>query len=160
MDYCQPIGRGPSWVLPFFERLTYVQERREMIRVMVVDDHSFVRAGLTEMLDAAEGIQVVGQCTDGDQVPGMASMVRPDVVLMDQQMPVKSGTAATRDLLAVRPQSRVLMVTGSMSGRVLQEAAQAGALGFILKGGDPQLLIQAVRTVASGETAWPGEIGP
>ena len=127
-----------------------------MIRVMVVDDHSFVRAGLTEMLDAADGIQVVGECTDGDQVPRMAGMVRPDVVLMDQQMPMVCGTVATRDLLAVHPQTRVLMVTGSMSGRVLQEAAQAGAFGFVLKGGDPRLLIEAVRTVASGATAWPG----
>jgi DNA-binding NarL/FixJ family response regulator len=131
----------------------------EMIRVMVVDDHSFVRAGLTEMLDAADGIQVVGECTDGAEVLERASAVRPDVVLMDQQMPVKCGTAATRDLLAVRPQSRVLMVTGSMSGRVLQEAAQAGAFGFILKGCDPRLLIEAVRTVASGATAWPADNG-
>ena len=127
----------------------------EVIRVLVVDDHSFVRASLTEMLDAAEGIEVVGECTDGAEVTGMATSVRPDVVLMDEQMPVKCGTAATRDLLAVRPQSRVLMVTGSMSGRVLREAAQAGAFGFVLKGGDPRLLIEAVRTVASGATVWP-----
>jgi DNA-binding NarL/FixJ family response regulator len=126
-----------------------------VIRVLVVDDHSFVRAGLTELLDAAEGIQVVGECTDGTEVTGMAGSVRPDVVLMDEQMPVKCGTAATRDLLAVRPHSRVLMVTGSMSGRVLREAAQAGACGFVRKGGDPRLLIDAVRRVASGATAWP-----
>jgi len=126
-----------------------------VIRVLVVDDHPFVRAGLTEMLDAAEGIEVVGECTDGAEVTGMAASVRPDVVLMDEQMPVKCGTVATRDLLAVRPQSRVLMVTGSMSGRVLREAAQAGAFGFVLKGGDPRLLIEAVRAVASGATAWP-----
>lgn len=123
--------------------------------MLVVDDHSFVRAGLTELLDAVEDIQVVGECTDGAEVTGMATAVRPDVVLMDEQMPVKCGTAATRDLLAVRPQSRVLMVTGSMSGRVMREAAQAGAFGFVLKGGDPRLLIEAVRRVAAGATAWP-----
>lgn len=100
-----------------------------MIRVLVVDDHPFVRAGVSVVLGQALGIEVVGQCADGDQVVGMAAAVHPDVVLMDVQMPVTSGPEATRSLLACQPLVRVLMLTGTMAGAELNEAARAGAVG-------------------------------
>jgi len=78
-----------------------------------------------------------------------------DLVLMDLQMPVMSGTTATRDLLATHPTSRVVMLTGSMSPQIVAESAHAGAVGFLRKGGDPSLLINAVRIVAAGGTVWP-----
>jgi DNA-binding NarL/FixJ family response regulator len=73
---------------------------------------------------------------------------------MDVRMPIKSGVEATRDLLAVAPHARVLMLTGSPTPGAVLDSAQAGAVGLLLKGGDADLLIQAVRTVAAGGTAW------
>ncbi len=126
-----------------------------MISVLVVDDHPFVRAQVKGVLGRADGIEVVGECADGADVAGLAATVDPDVVLMDVRMPVTSGTAATRLLMADRPGSRVLMLTGSMTSKIVAESESAGAKGFLLKGGDPDVLISAVRTVAAGGTAWP-----
>ena len=125
-----------------------------MISVLVVDDHSFVRAQVTGVLHGADGIEVVGECADGAEVVSMAALVRPDVVLMDVRMPVVSGPTATRELLASQPSSRVVMLTGSVSASVVEESAKAGAVGFLVKGDDPSRLIEAVRTVAAGGTAW------
>jgi two-component system invasion response regulator UvrY len=129
-----------------------------VIRVLVVDDHSLVRAGVSRVLSEAHGIEVVGECDDGVHVAGVAASVLPDVVLMDMRMPVTSGPEATRGLLAVQPGIRVVMLSASMSGRALDEAEQAGALGYVLKGGDPDLLVNAVHTVAAGGTAWPSGV--
>ena len=126
-----------------------------MISVLVVDDHSFIRSQVSGVLRNAGGIEVVGECCDGAEVVGVAARVRPDVVLMDVRMPVTSGPAATRDLLASQPASRVVMLTGSVSPSVIEESARAGAVGFLVKGDDPNRLIDAVRTVAAGGTAWP-----
>ncbi len=129
-----------------------------MISVLVVDDHSFVRAQVTRVLHGADGIEVVGECADGAEVVSMAALVRPDVVLMDVRMPVVSGPTATRDLLASQPSSRVVMLTGSVSASVVEESARAGAVGFLVKGEYPSRLIDAVRTVAAGGTAWPASL--
>ena len=126
-----------------------------MIRVLIVDDHEFVRAGLSDLLGDADGIVVVGECADGAEVPDVAPRVQPDVVLMDVQMPRVSGPDATRTLLTRQPTVRVLMVSASTSSRVLAESAAAGASGYLLKGGDARALIDAVRVVADGGTAWP-----
>ena len=82
-----------------------------MISVLVVDDHSFIRSQVRGVLHGADGIEVVGECADGAEVVSMAALVRPDVVLMDVRMPITSGPAATRDLLASRPASRFLILS-------------------------------------------------
>ena len=128
-----------------------------MIGVLVVDDHSFVRAQVIGVLNRAEGIEVVGECADGSEVVEMAGLLRPDVVLMDVRMPVISGTRATRDLLATRPASRVVMLTGSATSRVVEESQRAGAVGFLLKGESASQLVDAVRTAAAGGTVWPAD---
>ncbi len=127
-----------------------------MIRVMIVDDHPLVRMGVTGVLNAAAGIVVVGDCSDGDQVVQVASLLWPDVVLMDILMPVKSGIEATRELMETQPAVRVLMLTGLMKEDFVTKAADAGAVGYILKG-DPDRLAEAVRYAAAGGTLWPGE---
>jgi len=133
----------------------------DMIRVMLVDDHPFVRAGVSGVLSGAGDIEVVGECDDGTLVPETAKSVRPHVVLMDVRMPAKSGMEATRDLLASQPGVRVVMLTGSLTGGSLHEAMQAGAVGYLLKGGPPSELVNAVRAVAAGGTAWPpGDAAP
>ncbi len=126
-----------------------------MIKVLIVDDHPFVRFGVSMLLGHADGIAVVGECGDGTQVPGVARSVHPDVVVMDIRMPGMSGLDATRALLMGQPWIRVLMLTASITARTLEEAAGAGAAGYVFKGGDPQDLVTAVRTVAAGGTAWP-----
>jgi DNA-binding NarL/FixJ family response regulator len=128
-----------------------------VIRVLIVDDHEFVRTGLSDLLGDADGIVVVGECADGAEVPDVAPRVQPDVVLMDVQMPQVSGPDATRTLLTRQPTVRVLMVSASTSSRVVAESAAAGASGYLLKGGDARALVHAVRAVADGGTAWPDD---
>jgi len=128
-----------------------------VIKVLIVDDHSFVRYSVSEMLDRADGIDVVGECADGAQVVGAALAVTPDVVLMDICMPGISGLDATRKLLKAQPLARVLVFRGSTICGTALDAARAGAVGYLLKGGDAQELVTALRMVATGATAWPGE---
>jgi DNA-binding NarL/FixJ family response regulator len=125
-----------------------------MTRVLLVDDHAFVRAQIAEILAATPDLEVAGECSDGADVLSAWADAAPDVVLMDVRMPIKSGIEATRDLLAVAPHVRVLMLTGSPTPGAVLESAEAGAAGLLLKGGDADLLIDAVRTVAAGGTAW------
>lgn len=125
-----------------------------VIKVLVVDDHALVREGVSSILNGADGIQVVGECSDGDQVCAAAIALSPDVVLMDVVMPVLSGIDAARELTNDLPAVRVLIFTGFMTPAAMARAFRAGAAGFLLKG-DPAGLVGAVRTVASGGTVWP-----
>ncbi len=126
-----------------------------MIRVLVADDHPFVRAGVCGALNDASGIEVVGECADGCDVCELAATVVPDVVVMDLRMPVMSGVDATRSLMALQPAVRVMILTGSVTGEALAQIARAGAVGCLLKLGDPELLVSSVRRVAAGEAVWP-----
>lgn len=128
-----------------------------MIRVLVVDDEPRVRSWLSRSLNLDLDIEVVGECADGADVCDTAVRVRPDVVLMDMYMPVMSGPEATRSLLESQPGIRVLMLSAVQNLRALDEAAQAGAVGYLVKDGDSRSLRRALRIVANGGTAWPGE---
>jgi DNA-binding NarL/FixJ family response regulator len=129
-----------------------------LIRVLIVDDHALVRAGLTAVLSTADGILVVGVCADGGDVPGIAPQARPDVVVMDLKMPGICGAAATRTLLTRQPQVKVLMLSASTNPRAVAEAARAGAAGYLVKGGGTDELVSAVRTIAAGGATWPGSM--
>ncbi len=126
-----------------------------MIRVLIVDDHAFVRAQISRVMSEASGIVVVGECTDGDEVPTAAAALAPDVVLMDVRMPRTSGTVATAQLMAQRSSSRVMMLTGSPNTSTMAAAALAGAVGFLPKDCGANQLVGAVRAVAAGGTVWP-----
>ncbi|GGB79697.1 response regulator [Knoellia flava] len=122
-----------------------------MIRVVVVDDHAMVRAGLVSLLEAAGDITVVAQAADGEDAITVATEARPDVVLMDLSMPVMDGVAATSALLDVMPDLRVVVLTSfSDRGRVTA-ALEAGAVGYQLKDGEPASLLAAVRAAAAGQ---------
>ena len=129
-----------------------------MITVLVVDDHSFVRAALVDLFADISDIEVVGECADGTEVVPAVQSSRPDVVLMDVDMPRMDGVEATRALRAVEPDARVLMLTGTVSPVRIQEAHSLGAKGYLLKGGDCDELIDRVREVAAGGTAWSGSV--
>jgi DNA-binding NarL/FixJ family response regulator len=126
-----------------------------MIRVLIVDDHAFVRAQIHRVMSQASGIVVVGECTDGDEVLAAVAELEPDVVLMDVRMPKTPGTVATAQLMAEHSSARVMMLTGSTNSSTMAAAALAGAVGFLPKDCGANRLVTAVRVVATGGTAWP-----
>jgi len=127
-----------------------------VITVLIVDDHSFVRAALVDLFSDTGDIHVVGECADGTEVVPAVQSTRPDVVLMDVDMPRMNGVEATRALRAIEPDAQVLMLTGSLSPVRIREAHSLGARGYLLKGDDSEELIERVRHVAAGGTAWSG----
>jgi DNA-binding NarL/FixJ family response regulator len=123
-----------------------------VIRVAIVDDHALVRAGLEELLSAADGIDVVGTAADGRQAVDLAERERPDVVLMDLSMPELDGVEATRLLVAAQPDLKVVALTSfSERDRVLQ-ALDAGAIGYLLKDSEPAELERGIQAAARGES--------
>jgi DNA-binding NarL/FixJ family response regulator len=124
------------------------------IRVLIVDDQAMVRAGFRMILEGEDDMVVVGECEDGDRVSTASLEHRPEVVLMDVQMPRVDGISATRRLaeLPVEHRPRVLILTTFERDDYVHEALRAGASGFLLKNAPPEELIHAVRVVASGES--------
>jgi DNA-binding NarL/FixJ family response regulator len=124
-----------------------------MIGVLLVDDEELVRAGLRVILDAEPDIEVRAEASDGAEVPGLVRRFAPDVVLMDVRMPAVDGIAATRHLVTTVPlPPRVLVLTTFGNDGHVYDALQAGATGFLLKRSRPAEIVQAVRTVAQGES--------
>ncbi|HEY5882334.1 MAG TPA: response regulator transcription factor [Nakamurella sp.] len=121
------------------------------IRVLLVDDDAMVRAGLVMMLDGAAGIAVVGEASDGDQVPGSVDTCAPDVVLMDIRMPRVNGITATRRLRARPHPPQVIVLTTFDTDENILRALHAGASGFLVKDSPPAAIADAVRRVADGE---------
>ena len=121
-----------------------------MIRVLVVDDHQLVRVGLITLLEAASDIQVAGEAANGQQAIEAAAATTPDVVLMDLSMPVLDGVAATRLLLAERPDTRVVALTSFSDRQRVTDILAAGATGYVLKDCHPDDLLAAVRAAADG----------
>jgi len=121
-----------------------------VIRVLVVDDHQLVRAGLITLLEAAADIQVAGEAADGRQALEAAKAASPDVVLMDLSMPVLDGVAATRLLLAELPRTRVVALTSFSDRQRVTDVLAAGATGYVLKDSRPDDLLAAVRAAADG----------
>ncbi|MDT0116154.1 response regulator transcription factor [Microbacterium sp. PRF11] len=124
-----------------------------MIRVAVADDHPIVRAGLVGLLDAADGIDVVGAASDGVEVVDLVEKERPDVVLMDMRMPRRDGDEATAMLRESVPATRVIVLTTYESDDVIMRAIAAGASGYLLKAAPEAELIAGIRAVAAGEVA-------
>jgi len=124
-----------------------------MIRVLLVDDQSLVRAGFRALLDAEAGIEVIGEAADGEEAVRMASALTPDVILMDIRMPGVDGLEATRriagnhDLGSVR----IIMLTTFELDEYVFEAVRAGASGFLVKDTEPTDLIRAIYAVAGGD---------
>jgi DNA-binding NarL/FixJ family response regulator len=121
------------------------------VRVLIVDDDALVRAGLRMILSAAEDIAVVGEASDGGQVPEAVAAYRPDVVLMDIRMPGVDGLTAT-EVLRGRPEApEVIVLTTFDADEHVLRALRAGAGGFLLKDTPPVEILRAVRSAARGE---------
>jgi DNA-binding NarL/FixJ family response regulator len=122
-----------------------------MIRVLVVDDQSMVRAGFRMLLAGEPDIEVVGEASNGLEAVERAARLRPTVVLMDIRMPELDGLEAMRRILAAEATARVLILTTFDLDEYVYEALSAGASGFVLKDDPPEQLLAAIRTVAGGE---------
>ena len=122
-----------------------------MIRVLVVDDQALVRAGVTLLLRTAGGFDIVGEAGDGHEAVRLAERLHPDVVLMDLRMPRMDGMEATRRILDRHPAARVLVLTTFADDANIYGALGAGAIGYLVKDGAPEDLIDAVRRAARGE---------
>lgn len=121
------------------------------IRVLVVDDHAVVRAGLRRVLDAERDIETVGEAATAERAVFEALESRPDVILMDVVMPGKSGIEGLPALLQAMPDARVLMLSMQDDPRYVREAFEAGASGYVLKEAADTDVVDAVRAVAAGE---------
>jgi DNA-binding NarL/FixJ family response regulator len=122
-----------------------------MIGVVVAEDQAMVRGGFCSILSMQADIQVLGEASDGLEAIAVAKATTPDVVLMDVRMPNLDGIEATRRLIHVLPDTRVLMLTTFDLSEYLYAAMKAGASGFLLKDAPPETLADAVRTIARGD---------
>ncbi|KAB2382313.1 response regulator [Actinomadura montaniterrae] len=123
------------------------------IKVLLVDDERLIRAGLAAIINAEDDLAVVGEASDGAEVPDAVARLRPDVILMDVRMPRLDGIQATRHILdTVREPPKIIVVTTFENDEYVYDALKAGANGFLLKRTRPEEILQAVRMVAHGDT--------
>jgi DNA-binding NarL/FixJ family response regulator len=121
------------------------------VRVLVVDDDKLMRAGLRAVFSSDDQIEVVGEAGDGRAAIDSAQRLTPDVILMDVRMPEMDGITATREVLQITPEARVVIVTTFEEDDYVFGALAAGASGFLLKRTSPEELIAAIKTVAAGD---------
>jgi DNA-binding NarL/FixJ family response regulator len=120
------------------------------IRVAIADDHSLVRQGLRRYLDMAEGIEVVGEAANGQELVDLVAKEEPDIALVDIRMPEMDGLEAARKIRETHPKTGVIMLTAYDDRQFVVEAVRSGARGYVLMARDAEHLIQTVRLVAGG----------
>ena len=124
------------------------------IRVVLIDDSPIIRLGLRSALEDCPDIQIVGEAGTAADGVGTVTRLRPDVVMLDLNLPDKSGLQACRDILKARPGTAVLILTSSSSERHMHDAIAAGAKGYLLKENDGASLAAALRSVAGGNSVF------
>lgn len=121
-----------------------------MIRILLADDHVLVRAGLSQLLDAQPDMEVVGVACDGQEALLMAKTLKPDIVLMDLQMPVVDGITAMGVLNASQPEVSVIALTTFQEPQQVTAALAAGARGYLVKDVEPEVLVAGIRAAVNG----------
>ncbi len=129
-----------------------MNQEENSVRVMLVDDHPVVRAGYRLLLEEADGITVAGEASSGEEALSQYDKLKPDVVVLDLSMPGIGGLESLRRILARDSRARVLIFTIHDSDIMLHRTLEAGAAGFLGKLGTPEKMVEAIRTVARGET--------
>jgi two-component system response regulator DevR len=127
-------------------------EDAEAIKVLLCDDHELVRLGLRRLLDAEEGLSVIGEAWDADGVIDQVARLHPNVVVMDVRMPGRSGIEACREIRSAHPETHVLMLTSFADDEALFTSIMAGASGYVLKQIHGSDLVGAIREVAAGHS--------
>ncbi len=122
-----------------------------MITVLLVDDHQLIRIALGKILGDADGIDVVGEACSGEQALELARRLRPDVVIVDVDMPGMGGVEATRRLSALPSRPKVIVISVYAQSPYPQRMLEAGAMGYLPKGGKAEEVVEAVRSVAQGQ---------
>jgi DNA-binding NarL/FixJ family response regulator len=122
-----------------------------MIRLLIADDHAVVRTGLARLVETFEDVELVGAAADGDEAVERCRQSEPDVVLMDLEMPVLDGIAATRAITAAQPAVAIVVLTSFSDRDQILQALDAGAVGYLLKDAEPEEIAKAVRAAARGE---------
>lgn len=121
------------------------------IRILIADDHTLVRAGLSALLSSEPGMEVVGEAADGTEAIDKAKALKPDVILLDLVMPHQDGIEAITEICNAEPGARILVLTSYTDDDKVFPAIKAGALGYLLKDSEPHELLQAIRSVHAGE---------
>ncbi len=114
-------------------------------RVLLVDDHALIRAGLRSLMTSTRDLQVVGEAANGEEAVRLAAELTPDVVVMDLSMPVMDGVTATRLLLERCPSAKVLVLTTFSDQAIIATALAAGAVGYVYKDAEPRTVLAEIR---------------
>ncbi len=124
-----------------------------MIRILIADDHALVRNGLNQWLSSIEDLEVVGLASNGREAVDLGCELLPDIVLMDLSMPVMDGITATAELTAKAPQVLIIALTTTGDPQQVNAALDAGAMGYMLKDVEPEVLVANIRAVVAGGLA-------
>lgn len=122
------------------------------ITILIVDDHALLRQGIKKVLDLESDLSVIGEAGDGDEAIKMALQLKPDIVLLDVNMPKKNGLEVTKELRQLAPHIKIVLLTIHDDENYVIEVIKAGATGYLLKDIEPGMLIKAIRSVHLGES--------
>jgi len=129
-----------------------------MIRILVVDDHPIMRFGIASILDGQTGMQVVGQAGAGEEAVELFTQLRPELTLMDLQLPGLGGVAAIQQIRAQQPDAKVIVLTTYRGEDDIYQALRAGASGYLVKGMPHEVLVEAIHRVCDGKKYIPSEV--
>lgn len=129
-----------------------------MINILLVDDHELVRSGVNKILNEVKGFKVIDECETGEEALKFCRQTEPDVILMDMDMPGMGGLEATKKILRLAPDVKVIMLTAHTEEPFPTKVMQIGASGYLTKGAGPTEMINAIRAVNSGQRYLPQDI--
>ena len=128
------------------------------IRILIADDHAFVRMGIAGYLETETDMEVVGEAQDGKEAVRLADRLSPDVIIMDLMMPKLDGASATKEILRAHPETKIIILSAYGTANGIAHAIESGAAGVVAKTTNGKQLITAIRKVVSGGTAIPPEM--
>ncbi|MBU2925611.1 UvrY/SirA/GacA family response regulator transcription factor [Colwellia sp. 4_MG-2023] len=129
-----------------------------MINILLVDDHELVRTGVNKILNEVKGFKVIDECETGEDAVKFCRMTEPDVILMDMDMPGMGGLEATKKILRLAPEVKVIILTAHTEDPFPTKVMKIGAAGYLTKGAGPNEMINAIRAVNSGQRYLPPAI--